>query len=248
LEISFFKTLGQIAGIGGIALGVVFLLFRDFIRKNVFPKLSNKSAYGLIRLFLVLTFLIGALGIAALIYLATHPDSHQQISAVYRVRVTVLSNGKPTDNAVIWSTVGGESKRVFGGYEIDIPKSTIPISGKLTLFAEEQSAFMKGEKEISLAADFNPAIVLELTHDSSGSIRGMVRDQRGNSLAGARVSLPGYGGEGVITSASGSFVLPAHVSVGQQVEIHAEKAGYKPLDQWHPAGNESAILVLEKNR
>ena len=163
------------------------------------------------------------------------------------IGITVLSNGKPIDNAAVWSSVGGESKRVSGGYEIDIPKSTIPTNGKLSLFAEEESAFMSGKKEISLGDELNLAVVLELTHDSSGSVRGMVRDQRGMTLANVRISLSGYD-EAVITSSNGSFVLPAHVSVGQQVQIHAQKAGYKPLDQWHPAGNEPAVLVLEKYR
>jgi len=29
------KTLGQIAGIGGISLGVLFLIFRDIIQKKI---------------------------------------------------------------------------------------------------------------------------------------------------------------------------------------------------------------------
>jgi hypothetical protein len=245
LEISLFKTLGQIAGIGGVSLGVFFLLLSYFIRKNIFPKLSKGKAYRLIRQFQYLTFGIAVIGMGVWLYGGL---SARQVTAVYRVRVTVLSDGSPIDNATVWSTVGGEAKRVSGGYEIVIPKSTIPTNGTLTLFAEVQSAFLRGKKEINLADDFNPAIILELTHDISASVRGLVQDQRGKVLSNVRISLPGYGDEGVITSASGSFVLPAHVSVGQQVEIHAEKAGYKPIDQWHPAGNDSAILVLEKNR
>jgi hypothetical protein len=37
-ELESLKQLGQIAGIGGIALGVLLLLFRDVIRKAVFPR------------------------------------------------------------------------------------------------------------------------------------------------------------------------------------------------------------------
>lgn len=62
---------GQIAGIGGIALGVLLLLFRDVIRKNIFPKLGQAQAYQLITLIVVLTFSISALGLGAWVYVQT---------------------------------------------------------------------------------------------------------------------------------------------------------------------------------
>src|SRR5260370_15824170 len=63
MDASLFKTLGQIAGIGGIAFGVVLLVFRDVIRKNIFPTLDAKDAYKLIRLVVVLVFVLGFVGI-----------------------------------------------------------------------------------------------------------------------------------------------------------------------------------------
>jgi len=56
---------GQIAGIGGLSLGVLLLLFRDVIGKNIFPRLGQSQAYRLIKLIIVLTFSISALGIGA---------------------------------------------------------------------------------------------------------------------------------------------------------------------------------------
>jgi hypothetical protein len=60
---SLLKTLGSIAGIGGISLGVVFLLFRQVIAKRIFPMLSEERAYLLMRSIIRYTFLIGALGL-----------------------------------------------------------------------------------------------------------------------------------------------------------------------------------------
>lgn len=58
------KTLGQIAGIGGISLGVFLLLFRDVIRKNIFPKFKNEQlAYRLLRLIVILVWSVAILGI-----------------------------------------------------------------------------------------------------------------------------------------------------------------------------------------
>ena len=75
-------------------------------------------------------------------------------------------------------------------------------------------------------------------------MRGQVVDKRGNAIAGARVWVVGCGSEGITTQADGAFELPAHAAIKQQVELHAEKKGYKPANQFHPAGNEVAPLVL----
>lgn len=66
------RQLGQVAGVGGIALGVLVLVFRDVVRKNIFPNLAKDHAYKIIRLVLVLTFGISATGLAAWVYVQTH--------------------------------------------------------------------------------------------------------------------------------------------------------------------------------
>ena len=65
MEAEILKTLGQIAGIGGLALGVFLLLFRDIIRKNIFPKLPAPEAYRLLRLITVAVWSIAVVGIGA---------------------------------------------------------------------------------------------------------------------------------------------------------------------------------------
>ena len=62
------EIFGKVAGLGGLALGVFFLLFLALIRTNIFPKLSTADAYRTIRLFMFLTFLMGSIGIAAWVY------------------------------------------------------------------------------------------------------------------------------------------------------------------------------------
>jgi hypothetical protein len=74
----------------------------------------------------------------------------------------------------------------------------------------------------------------------------MVVDAAGKSIAGVRVSIIGHGDEAVLTDATGGFVLPAHAADGQQVQLHAEKEGYKPANQFHPAGNEPATMGLDE--
>ena len=73
------KIAGQIAGIGGLAFGVFLILFREVIRKKMFPMLSQQHAYRVIRLFLVLTFLLALSGIAAWVF--SDPGQAQPLPA-----------------------------------------------------------------------------------------------------------------------------------------------------------------------
>lgn len=80
MDTALFETLGQIAGIGGIALGVLLLLFRDVIRRNIFPNLTRDQAYKIIRLVLVLTFLIALAGIGAWVWSRQFPEDRDQFA------------------------------------------------------------------------------------------------------------------------------------------------------------------------
>ena len=54
MDIDLLKIVGQIAGIGGLALGVFLLLFRDLLRKRIFPRLTKKQGFRLLSLIAVL--------------------------------------------------------------------------------------------------------------------------------------------------------------------------------------------------
>jgi hypothetical protein len=46
MDTDLLKTLGQILGIGGLALGVFFLLFREMLRKSILPTLRRTTPTG----------------------------------------------------------------------------------------------------------------------------------------------------------------------------------------------------------
>jgi hypothetical protein len=85
VETSILKIAGQVAGIGGLALGVFLLIFRDVIRKKIFPTLTKDHAYRLMRLIIVLAFLIAIFGIAAWVYVSRSAPSVQLITVDHRI-------------------------------------------------------------------------------------------------------------------------------------------------------------------
>jgi hypothetical protein len=65
MDYTFWKIAGAVAGIGGIALASVVYIFREVIRKEIFPQLTKGQSYKLLNRIIVLIFIIGVLGIIA---------------------------------------------------------------------------------------------------------------------------------------------------------------------------------------
>ena len=68
MDVELLKNLGEALGIGGVALGIFFLLYREVIRKKIFPTLKKDDAYRLLRLITVLIWSVAVIGIAAWIW------------------------------------------------------------------------------------------------------------------------------------------------------------------------------------
>src|SRR5689334_1511523 len=62
------KVVAQVAGIGGVALAVLLMVFREVIQKNIFPNLSQDSGYRLLRLIIVSTWSVAIVGVGAWVY------------------------------------------------------------------------------------------------------------------------------------------------------------------------------------
>ena len=56
------ETVGKVAGIGGLGLGVCLLVFRDVVAKKIFPRLSQEQAFHLLRMIITFTFILGLAG------------------------------------------------------------------------------------------------------------------------------------------------------------------------------------------
>jgi hypothetical protein len=167
--------------------------------------------------------------------------------AIHRVRVTVLGpNRMPVDDARVWSSMGGEAKKVAGGWQFDIPAATKPADGKLTVYASVANAFLSGRQELQLGRDLKPTVTVQLRKETGAQVRGIVADESGRGMAGALVSVAGYEKEAVKTTEGGNFTLPAHAADGQQVLLHAEKEGYQAVNHWHPAGDFPATITLKR--
>lgn len=163
---------------------------------------------------------------AGIIILGVFPigaSTFLQSRGVYRIRLSVLGADKqPVDDALVTSSIGGEPKKAEGGWEFDIPPQARPADGKVVLFASVKSAFLTGSSTLVLGQDYYPTTTIQLTHDTSATIRGVVVDEHRRSVSGAQVSIPGYP-DIAVTDRMGNFVLPAHAADGQIVQVRGQK-------------------------
>jgi hypothetical protein len=140
------------------------------------------------RVTLLLAIVILVLGLAPLL-----STTYLQSRGLYVIRVFVLGiDRQPVDGARVTSSTGGESKKVQGGWEFDIPPQARPADGKLKLFASVKNAFLAGSSTLVLDKDYFPTVEIQLDRDTSATVRGDVIDGHRRSVVGAHVWIPGY--------------------------------------------------------
>ena len=92
MDTNILKTLGQVAGIGGISLGVFLILFREIIRKNIFPNLKKDHAYSLLKLILFFVWSIAIMGIGAWIYsIKANNNSMNELISLINIRADSIN-------------------------------------------------------------------------------------------------------------------------------------------------------------
>jgi hypothetical protein len=172
------------------------------------------------------SWIFGALGFAAFVFILlwwfsplapvksildlpkkTDPDP----IAIYRVRVTVLDLQQvPVNDAEVYSSAGGEWKKVAGGGEFDIPAASKPEDGKVTLYASKPGASLHGQEDLVLNTDSNPAIKIQLRQ-------------------GAPPNLPNHGGDGSLVKPASIAIYRVRVSVLDSEQTLVEEAEVRPL-------------------
>ena len=67
-NLDILEKLGKVAGIAGIAVGALVLIFGGIIQKNVFPNMTKEQGFRIIRMMIVAASALAVVGIGAYIY------------------------------------------------------------------------------------------------------------------------------------------------------------------------------------
>jgi hypothetical protein len=111
VEAEVLKTVGQVAGIGGIALGVLLLVFREVVRKQIFPQLTKQQAYRLLTTIVVLVWSVALFGIGAWIWTETSARARNGEEAGDRVETgQIIKDDATISDSTINISAGSAEK------------------------------------------------------------------------------------------------------------------------------------------
>lgn len=197
----------------------------------------------------LILFLFGFVTIAAHTYIRTQEinlERQKLAGGIYRVRVIVVDQrGNPVVGATLRTTASGETTTTYQGIaEVSLPKVTLPVDGRITIFADLDSAFLHGRTELKLANDFSPSVTIVLGRSLDATVTVLVEDENGLCIDGATVLI--LGGDSGTTNANGTFTLKANAATGQIVRIHVQKSGYTAVDRDIAAGDALTLTLTSQ--
>jgi hypothetical protein len=152
MDVQVFRTLGGIAGLAGLAIGMILLLYREIVRKNVFPTLTKRDAYRLLRNIAVLSWSIAMFGILSWVWSTAILHRNQPAPAVVA--------SAPEEQMVVAGTVVDESTN------LGIGQATIMIDGQSSRSVSDDS----GNFRIVLPGTNRDPVRLSVTKDGYSKI------------------------------------------------------------------------------
>lgn len=128
-NVNLFKTLGKIAGIGGLAIGLIIVIFSEFRRKSIFPSLDTDQAYNILKLLLLLTFAAGVIGVIVWAVKAGMKTPTVLLLAVFALAIVYMGNERLT---IMASSVKPKPAPVLPGTDATIAGN--PLRQFISLF------------------------------------------------------------------------------------------------------------------
>jgi hypothetical protein len=241
MNLELLKMLGQIAGIGGIALGVFLLLFRDVIRKKIFPKLSQKQGYHVILIFMILSWSVAIAGVAAWVIIKTKSESASNIATRPVLTASLWKVNLDTKGSLITSKEftgqpGGSINQLllddivdWISRKLEIPADYKPQHIKVSVYIP---ADLSTEKPVISRKPEGPIEVLMWDTRGGGKIRIPLSVEMLRTIDGEfhlEIRVPGFG-QKVVTVTRGRLfdetfdLVSTSVSVGIE-QFEGEGAG-----------------------
>ena len=114
MDVGIVKVPAQVFGIGGAALGVFLILYRDIIQKKIFPGLTRQQAYRLLTLIVVLVWSVALAGIVAWVWGTGHGRDGPAVTATDHSTIAITNNNGPTLEQIKEAAGNGEKMAKLG--------------------------------------------------------------------------------------------------------------------------------------
>jgi hypothetical protein len=188
MDIGMLKLFGQIGGLAGLCLGVLLLVFRDIIRKNIFPRLTRELAYRLFRLIAILVWSLAVLGLGTWAY--------SNFESTFPMTIFVHGSGGPQDTVLqnsgeVLIDLGGDRQKAAIGDKGQAFFPAIPANfrGQEVLVSVSSDKFESVEANKKYKLD-RQAIYLSVRR-KAGRLYGLVDSEDPKCLVGVQLQVAG---------------------------------------------------------
>jgi hypothetical protein len=245
MEAEALQAVVKYAGIGGVALLVLWFVYRAIIGKDIFPKLSRTQTVSLLRWMIGLTFVAVIAGIGAYVYLSKPPPA-KPLRVLYRGSVSAAATRQPVEGAEISlpgrADIGVQTSNEQGSFSFELPTVDGKFQGVLRVRHPDYDV---AEKPIELQADTTgePFLLAPKPlpeHEWSG----VVRDARGAGVAGVTVTVEGASAT-TQTGPDGRFGLKARTQQTANFVLRVERDGKVLWREFQSPGQDITIPLKQ---
>lgn len=238
MDASTLKIVGQVAGIGGLALGVLLIVFKEVIRKNIFPQLTKEQAYNLLNSIIRYTFIVSVTGIAAWTYAATRPDSKTH-EIVFQGYVKESGTTTPVAGAKIVVVnrpdIGSKYTDEQGFFAIRIETSVDRIPARVQV---THSDYEDWDQTRVLTSEVENISLIRKSHEYE--LSGRVLNSNNRVLAGLVLEVDG---KRVVTDDEGRFNIKVKGTPDMRVLLHVFRNGERIWNDYVEIKQGSIITI-----
>ncbi len=243
MEAEALQAVVKIAGIGGVALLVLWFVYRAIIGKDIFPRLSRTQSLSLLRWIIGLTFVAVIVGIGAYVYIVKPPRA-KPLRVLYRSSVSAAATRQPVKGAEISvigrADIGVQTSNEQGSFSFELPTVDGKFQGALRVRHPDYDV---AEKTIELQADTTgEPFMLALKPLPEREWSGVVRDARGVGVSGVTVAVEG-GGATTQTAPDGRFSMKATTRQAANFVLRIERDGKVLWRDFQEPGHDITIAL-----
>lgn len=175
----------------------------------------------------------------------------------YTIDVQLVSpDGQPVTDAKVSTDTSGEAQQNLSGWRVRIPGDSLPIDGRIKLYAAAPARGWSGVETVQLGNSKNKYVRLRLSANIF-VLTGIVIDASAKPVQNAKVSVLADSQSDIfaesqsytLTDADGRFRFALHnVKVGEGIRLHITKGGFVPLDPYVVASELPISVVLNRAR
>lgn len=224
MEIGALQAVVPYAGLGGVAILVLWFVYRGILHKDFIPKLNRNQGYNILLCIVLFTFLSVIAGIGAFVIIA-RPPVEKATRLIYRGSVIAAIDKQPIRGAEVTilgnEAIGKRPSNMDGSFTLELPATAGKFEGTVIV---RHPDYEPVTRPLQLRVDDTTGDPFELKWPEREWI-GVVREESGVVAAGVAVTLQCSPPATTQTDSQGRFNFKARAHSTAAFDLRVERDG-----------------------